>query len=385
MGPRMRQPDVQLNDIDAAKLTPIVRQALDNPAAIVTDWETERLSGGIGVGTAVYRISGQAQHGDQTISWSLILKVQLPVPGHDEPSDWAYWKREIEAYRSGWLDDLPGGIAAPRCYGVEERPDGSYWLWLKEVKDDIGPKWPLEHYGVAARHLGQFNGAYLTGEPIPTYPWLSRDWLRQLQEPAGPSIEQLLNAQHLPLVRRFLSEGIGERIAQLWAHRHYFYSLLDHLPQTICHYDATRRNLLAQRMPDGSYQTTLIDWSFVGYGPIGADLALLVKGTISLLSVEISKAQELRQIAFEGYLEGLRDAGWQGDPRLVELSYKTFPGHALAGVGVVKTFAEGKLPWDVRESHGCSVEELIEYWHNAWVALSTTPEEIRELAESLGL
>lgn len=382
---RNRQPDVQLDGLNETKLTPIVRQALNNPTATVTDWRSERLTGGIGVGTAVYRISGQAQDGERIVPWSLVLKVQLPIPGHEEPSGWSYWKREIEAYRSGWLESLPGNIAAPRCYGVEERPDGSYWLWLEEVKDDVGREWPLEHYRIAARHLGRFNGAYLTGEPMPSYPWLSRDWLRKLQEPADPTIKALLSAQHLPLVRHFLSEGVGENITRLWADRHYHYSIIDHLPQTICHYDAMRRNLIARRSPDGAFETVLIDWSFVGYGSIGADLAWLVIGTVSSFDVDVSRAKELEEIAFEGYLEGLRDVGWQGDPRLVELGYMVNPGHSLAGVGVVKMFAEGELPWDVQANYGCSVEEQIDRWHRAWLALSPDPEEIRELAESLGL
>jgi hypothetical protein len=30
--------------------------------------------------------------------------------------------------QSGLLDDLPGGIAAPRCFALEERADESCWL-----------------------------------------------------------------------------------------------------------------------------------------------------------------------------------------------------------------------------------------------------------------
>jgi hypothetical protein len=31
--------------------------------------------------------------------------------------------------------------------------------------------------------------------------------------------------------------------------------------------------------------------------------------------------QELEEIAFDGYLKGLRDVGWQGDPQQVRLGY----------------------------------------------------------------
>ena len=54
------------------------------------------------------------------------------------------------------------------------------WIWLEEVADTVGAPWPLARYGLAARHLGGFNGAYLVGRPVPAYPWLSRNWLRSL-------------------------------------------------------------------------------------------------------------------------------------------------------------------------------------------------------------
>ncbi|MCD6289880.1 MAG: hypothetical protein J7M34_05195, partial [Anaerolineae bacterium] len=65
-----RQPNIQLEGLDAARLTPIVRQVLDTPTAVVMEWKTERLSGGIGMGTAVYHLSGQAQDDGQTTPWS---------------------------------------------------------------------------------------------------------------------------------------------------------------------------------------------------------------------------------------------------------------------------------------------------------------------------
>lgn len=68
--------------------------------------------------------------------------------------------------------------AAPRCYGMVKRPDGSIWLWLEEIRDRFAAVWPLERYTVAARDIGAFNGAYLVGRPVPDHPWLSKGWLR---------------------------------------------------------------------------------------------------------------------------------------------------------------------------------------------------------------
>ncbi len=43
--------------------------------------------------------------------------------------------------------------------------------------------------------------------------------------------------------------------------------------------------------------------------------------SIALAGVELDKLQELEEIVFEGYLEGLREVGWQGDPQQVRLGY----------------------------------------------------------------
>ena len=41
---------------------------------------------------------------------------------------------------------------------------------------------------LAARHLGSFNGAYLTGWPLPEQAWLRVDWLRSYVEEYAPAV-----------------------------------------------------------------------------------------------------------------------------------------------------------------------------------------------------
>lgn len=90
MEQQLRHPDVQLDALDTARLTPVVRKLLDRASAIVTGWQHDKISSGIGIGTAVYRISGQAQDNGRTIPWSIILKVLIPIPGQDDPTHWFY-------------------------------------------------------------------------------------------------------------------------------------------------------------------------------------------------------------------------------------------------------------------------------------------------------
>ncbi len=192
-----------LADIDQALLTPLVRSALDSDSVEVLNWGHEPLHAGIGAGTAVYRFSGQGRDQDRTIPWSLVLKTLSSAGGSDDLSAWDYYKREADAYRSGWLDDLPGGLSAPRCYGVVEELDGMCWMWLEDIEDMFPSGWPLEQYGVVAHHLGQFNGAYLAGRPQPDSSWLSSDWIRRYVEASGPAMEPLRQSLSHPLVRRW--------------------------------------------------------------------------------------------------------------------------------------------------------------------------------------
>jgi hypothetical protein len=178
MNEKLETQAAQLDAIDQATLTPLVQSALGSKTVEVVNWECEQLHGGIGLGTAIYRFSGEGHDRGQKVPWSLILKTLCPAEDNANVSAWNYYKREADAYQSGLLDDLPGGLAAPRCFGVTEHPDGTCWIWLEDVAEEIGSHWPLEHFGVVARHAGQFNGAYLVERSLPSWPWLSSDWLR---------------------------------------------------------------------------------------------------------------------------------------------------------------------------------------------------------------
>jgi hypothetical protein len=312
----------QLQSIDSAMLTPLVRQALGSKTVEVAGWKIQEVHAGWSYGSAgdsfIHRVSGHARDRGEAVAWSLILKVLSPPADRGQPADFNYWRREADAYASGFLDDLPGGLATPRCFGVEDQPGGDCWIWMEDVADrfrsadDIGPKWPLEHYGVVARHLGQFNGAYLTGQPPPSHPWLSRGWTRHEITREAPAIAMLQESLGHPLVRRAYPPDVIEPILRAWAAREQFLHALDRLPQTLCHFDIFRANIFARRSSNGRWQTVAIDWALVGSGPIGRDICDLPHR-----GLDSTKARKVDPIVFEGYVDGLRDAGWQGDPREV--------------------------------------------------------------------
>ena len=320
----------RLNGIDKSELTSIVRSAQGNDAFEIDDWHYESLNKGsahnFGGAYGLYRFSGHGQDSVQKerVSWSIILKAfgELSGTGSSNITTWNYWKREVLAYQSGWLADLPGGLTAPLCFGVTEYPNQEYWIWLEDLGSDADAVWPLERYGLVAQHLGQFNGAYLVGtNPIPTAPWFSKGRVREWLAMAAPVMAELDTLKAKPIVRQWLPGDTIDRLKQLWSMREPLLATLDKLPLCLCHHDASRLNLIARQGQDGQDETVAIDWAIMGTGVVGEELAAFVGVSLNVLAVGASDAQRLDTIAFAGYLTGLRDAGWQGDANLVRYGF----------------------------------------------------------------
>ncbi len=344
----------QLQAIDGMTLTPLIQRVLDREDVQVADWRSQPMYGGVELGSSLYRFSGSAQAAGAVIPWTLILKVvQAPPDGNGDPQGVKYWKREALAYQSGLLSDLPGGLAAPRCYEAVEQPGGAYWVWMQDVQDDVGDTWPIEHYGTVARCLGQFNGAYLMGRPLPTHPWLTRKWLRQYVEQAATAVALLLDSMDHSLIRRALPGLSAEFIQRAWNERYAILEAVERLPQTFCHLDAFRRNLFSRRAVEGGDQIVAVDWSYTGIASVGEDLAPLVGASIGFYAVMPADALKLERIALDGYLAGLSDAGWQGNPDLVRFGYAA----TLYWRYVFGGFVGEMVPWMLDERYHAAIEQ----------------------------
>src|SRR3954465_4515434 len=94
----------RLQALDAAALTPIARQALARPAAMVTEWQYRQL--GIPTGTATggrHVLPGAARDGAAPrLPWAAVLKIPgRPAQGDEgmiDPQHGLYWKREALVY-----------------------------------------------------------------------------------------------------------------------------------------------------------------------------------------------------------------------------------------------------------------------------------------------
>jgi hypothetical protein len=233
-------------------------------------------------------------------------------------SSWTYWKREALAYSEGVVDACEGsGIGPPRCLAA--RVEATEALLLVEwVQGEPGENWPLEAYGEAARALGRAQAPFLAGRRrMPDHSWLSREYLRDYstQKPVDWSLLGDDAAWDHRLARECLPEGLRPAVNFLHASRDRLYAIHDALPVTLCHLDFWPKNLI--RQADG--QIRLFDWSFVGAGSVGEDVGNLVPDASFDHFVPAAQLPNLDEIVFEAHLDGLRQGGWAGDARLVQL------------------------------------------------------------------
>ena len=259
--------------IDPQMLAGIVAQALAEPTVRLGEWQIKPLSGGLEQFNRVYRLSGQAHTPSGERPWSLVLKVKLCDPSNDASSQATrYWKREAALYQSGLINDLSCGLVPPRCYQVGQQED-AVWIWMEAIQDALPRPWPDEKYGEAARCLGCFNGAYLSGKPLPVEPWLAQDWLRGYLDRAAPMVQDLPELRKLSFFQKAFAEMSDDFILRAWEQRGEFIKALERLPHTFCHQDATDGNLLWRRGAAGQYHLVGLDWSYCGNAALGEELA----------------------------------------------------------------------------------------------------------------
>jgi hypothetical protein len=307
------QPEITF---DPEYITSLACKALGIPSLQVAEWEVEKLSGGLELGSTIYRLSGTAKVGDSEKSWSLIIKAIQRDQAKDDPDGCHYWKRDPLAYKSGILYELTGQVIAPRCLDVRENADGSIWLCLEEVKGDHARPWSLELYARAARQLGEFNGAYLAGQPLPDETWITHDWLRKYLQEAAPSVDYIRQNPADTIINRMLPGMTMPLTLAIWEEHERMLKVLDAMPQGFCHQDAFDRNLFYR-----GEELVVIDWTYAGIAPVGTEVAALVGAALGVAGFPVSQAKALDQACVENYLEGLRQAGYQPDPRQVRLCF----------------------------------------------------------------
>jgi hypothetical protein len=372
----------RLTGVASGRLQEVVRVALGEPAATLGAWDAVPLMGGAGAYNAARSLSmlrGVARVGPAERPWSVILKGFAPVADRDDPAHIDYWKREWLLYGSGLLDALPAGLNAPRCYGCDECADGNVWFWLEHVREEGERSWSPARWALAARHLGRFNGSSLAGRPLPHAPWLGGRRLRAWVERHRPLVARIAMAPHNPDIRQWWAQPVVDAILRLWEERDMFCTALERLPQTFGHGDAIRRNLLSRRGADGSEETVGIDWEYAGHYAVGEEVGQTLSVASAFFDVEPASLPALDEALFVGYLTGLRDAGWRGDPRQVRFAYAAHAALRNAFNAVGASVPDDARRAAARQNYGRTWEELAERRATLRPFLLARAEEARRL------
>jgi hypothetical protein len=314
-------------------------------------------------------------------SRSAILKlVAHSVEGHpnwrsgEDPTHWYYWRREVLAYESGLLGSLTGGLRAPSCALIAPRNDASVALWLEDLHAQPATAWSVERYGVAARHLGQMQGAFVSGRALPDHDWLSRDWLRSylLQRDGDLELVDQTELWNHPLLAPWFPEPPIDRLRAMRRDQPRFLAALDARPRTLCHLDLHPANLFG----DEEGPTTAIDWSFVGIGAIGEDAGNLVPDAVLDFHLGPAHLDGLYETVTDGYAAGLRDAGWRGPDASVRLGMAATIAAKYAWIApaMLRAVSEGRADLNRRP-----IGESLEWWAPTVAFLLDRADEARTL------
>lgn len=167
-----------------------------------------------------------------------------------------------------------------------------------------------------ARDLGRMGGAHAGGRPAPDWPWLSRGFLAGWTEQGAAGFEVFAEAARDRLLARLYPPEVAAVMVELWHARVPIFAVLAGWPQVLGHLDAVPANVIVR-----GGRTYLIDWAFAGRAALGEELAPLVAGSGLFGGLPAEHMAAIDRAAFPAYLDGLRAAGWAGDPARIRFTY----------------------------------------------------------------
>jgi hypothetical protein len=384
--------DSYVDYIEETTWQQLVCTLLDSENAEIISRDSQEIFAGVGTGTHLYRVTGTAASRRRPVDWTMIIKVftldQLNFQSiSTDQTSWDYWKREWHVYRSPWQQELPGPLIAPRCLAsgevLTETDEELAWIAMNDLQAmDVRP-WPATHFREVARHVGDFNGEYLSGRPLPNDSWLSRNWLRGWTEQAEPVMEMLPTASSHPVAGRIFNPELIDDLVELWEQREKLYQILDQLPQTLCHNDVFPRNSFANSL-NRPNQSVAIDWAFCGPAPVGQELSALVGASQIFRESRPECWENLERDCIDGYTEGLREVGWSGSDEIllgyfVSIALRFGIGSVPPALGLTLTDEHRDL---IGRIFGCSYDEFVTH---VAIGLRFQQRRIRQAKALLGL
>jgi phosphotransferase family enzyme len=301
----------------------------------------------------IFRVRGGTAAGTA----SRILKVARPPtppqadsrpslawPTSAAPDHFNYWRREVEAYQSGFAQLAFGdaGIRSPHLLSVETRQDGCVELWLEDVAGSGGFDLSAGRLGRFGYELGAAQARWVGRVPPRTeLPWLSRRWLAQYLSHGPNAGVQIDDVDWEHPVARVWPAATRRSLRKLWQARSQVLSAAQAFPRTLCHLDLWPANLIE----DAHGASVLIDWAFVGEGAIGEDPANLIIDSMTDGLMDIAQLPHLVDAVTSGYLEGLADGGWGGgaDEARTAIATCAVAKYSWLGAQAVATAVRGRI------------------------------------------
>ena len=233
--------------------------------------------------------------------------------------------------------------------------------------------WPPSTWG---------NSAYYAGRP-PQDHWLGRDqWSNYVNEFCPSAIGGLKKYQDHPEVLAVYPRSVQQKL----------YALNDECAKliaraqapstlTLFHGDSSGRNLF-----DYQGATVAIDWSEVGIAPLGEEIARMTGSSIHWFYIgRMDQAPALADLVLTRYIEGLRDAGWQGNPAAVSYTFRAVLAtiYALCYTVFADGIAENRIEDRARNAYKTTVPKLLAHMGGISLVGLDQADEAQGLAQHL--
>ena len=258
----------------------------------------------------IFRISGTAYTQESEVPWSLVLKIiKQAEEEKNNPMHHNYWKREALVNQTNILNEFADVFYVPQCYKVEEKDNGSIWLWMEEIKLHNQLDWSEEDFAFIARQLGMFNATYLNKHIVHKEPWICQQWLKSW---VNGCTQYAVNPEpYYPLVQDPEIKDLYVDYVTLHKDLHTIFLSLQRLPQVLAHQDLSIQNMFIQDQK----QWTLIDWQFLSLSALGEDLGKLFGVALSQQNIPYEQGAYYENLLFTNYVVGLKQGSWNGDAK----------------------------------------------------------------------
>lgn len=350
-----------MSTFDIAALTAL---HLGHPRARVTV-EPLPYAWGSPATAGLWTVSAQdpgCMHGEQELFVKLLRDVRLwpglsglPTEEHRQEFVGMFpWRYELDTYLAGLPDLMPDGMRMPLLHHWAEPDDQHVLMWFERIHERPGA-WSLDEYARAAYLLGRLAGRRREGAEVnsrlPAVAHVGANTALRFFVEHRVLIAAVgaLRSDDLwehPVVAECIARlgdtDLRRDMLALAARAPRLLDLLDDLPLTFAHGDASPQNLLVDERDPNTF--VVIDFGFGTLLPVGFDLGQLLVGLAHAGLVDPDELPDIDAVLVAPYVAGLRDESFDAPEISVRHGY--YVGLALRTALVSLPFEELAGPRD---------------------------------------